>query len=128
MSIKQNNLTVLPKSTQIRVAIKYGRILSQADMMFCDPGGNKMLFIHEVDDLDSSNEYKHLMVMRTLKKAFGRIIFDMQSKQGRNLNRILSFWRRNGLNYLKEGRKFTDIIILPDIYYENVLKLISKPR
>ena len=110
------------KVNQIRISRKYGKILASQKLMFICPNDTKPYFIHKIDGLDCNFEFKYVTVMRLLKKAFGEIIFDMKSSEGRNLNRILSYWRRHAKTHLQNGGNFSDIILLPSNYYALIAK------
>ena len=110
------------KVNQIRISKNYGKMLATQKLKFTCPNDNKLYFIHKIDDLDCNFEFKYVTVMRLLKKAFGKIVFDMESSEGRNLNRILSYWRRHAKIHLQNGGKFSDIIHLPSNYYVSVAK------
>ena len=100
-------------SEPFKIPIHYSRKLTRKSFKFQLSRSSKLYSIHEIDYLNETPMFKYVTVMRLMKRAFGDIIFQMNSKAGRKLNAILSFWRRNGLEHLQQGGYFRDLIILP---------------
>ena len=113
------------KIKPMRISREYSCILAHKNFKFSTTNRNKTYYIHEIDKVNLRPYTKFLIVMRLLKKAFGGLIYNMLKTKGRNLNRIISFWRRNALAHLQNNGKFSDIIALSPKYF----KIIgSKPQ
>lgn len=87
----------------------------------------KDFFLHEIDNFDFKPGEKVTILMRTLKKVFGRTIH-YKTQRASRLNSKLSFIRVRGLEHFEAGKNIKDLIEFPKSYWDAYKSLIEAPK
>ena len=112
----------------LKLSSYHGRKLTRRNYKPYHPTvDEKNFFLHELDQLDFGPEEKYFIVMRTFRKLFGSVV-GANSSKGRKFNAKLSFLREKGKNHFASGKKVTELISLPDSYWEGYKETMESKK